>query len=261
MSYVSADRNPDGTLNLNLCAMMREIGLCSESLNTWAAYPSLTPLCREMLDTVMSPAAYRALHFHRDTFERILSIDQIQFDRLSIFKCFDAGGVRQLESQSSRAPYIGHFEYARETVSRNRLVVGDIHLLENMSFAVSAGMEGDGAAGRLMVKGFYPYFASMIEHLNEYMFMYFHSELDHIAMVTSTVPEYAVQFMLKTGSVQVFDRLCAWCGKTGELLKCPCKVVRYCGRECQTRHWVSHANECRAERARLRILSAAGGPE
>ena len=255
MSYVSADRNPDGTLNLNLCAMMREIGLGSENPNTWAAYPSLTPLSCEILDTVMSPAAYKALHFHQDTFERILSIDQVQFDGLSIFKCFDAGLVRQLESQSSRAPYIGRFEYARETVSRNRLIVaqnaGDIHLLENMSFAVSVGMEGASTAGRLMVKGFYPYFASMIEDLNEYMFMYFHSELDRIVMVSSTVPENAVQFMLKTGSVQVFDKLCGWCGKTGNLLKCPCKVVRYCGRECQLSHWPSHVDKCRAERRRL----------
>ena len=244
---------------------MREIGLGSENPNSWDAYPSLTPLSCEMLDSVMSPAAYKALHFHRDTFERILSIDQVQFDRLSIFKCFDTGGARQLGSQSLRAPYIGHFEYARETVSRNRLVVaqnaGDIRLLENMSFAVSVGTDGVGTGGRLMVKGFYPYFASMMEDLDEYMFMYFHSELDCIAMVTSTVPECAVQFMLKTGSVQVFDKLCAWCGRTGDLHKCPCKVVRYCGRECQVLHWVSHAGECRAERARLRNLSAVGGPE
>lgn len=254
MSFVSTDQNADGTLNMLLCARMREIGLNPGSPDTWDAYPALTPFMCEMLDSVMSPAAYKALHFHKETFERILSIDQTRFEQLPIFKCYGSGKIKQLQSQPARAPYVGPFEYARETVSRNRTSIAlntqDINSIENMAFAVSAGMEGTGEEGRLMVKGFHPYYAASFKDPTEYMFMFFHQELNQIAMATSTVPDNAVQFMLRTGTMQLFDKLCSWCGKTGQLLKCKCKIVRYCGCDCQRSHWASHAHECRAERLR-----------
>ena len=252
MAFVSADQNADGTLDMVLCAKMREIGLNTGSPDTWDAYPTLTPFICEMLDSIMSPAAYKALHFHTGTFERILSIDQTPFDKLPIFKCFGSGKFKQLESQPARAPYVGPFEYARDIISRNRIALKtqDINAIENMSFAVSAGMEGTGAEGRLMVKGFHPYFTDSFKTPPEHMFMFFHAELDQIVMATSGVPDHAVQFMIKTGKAQLFDKLCAWCGKTGNLLKCKCKIVRYCGCDCQRRHWASHSHECRAERLR-----------
>jgi hypothetical protein len=255
MSYVSASQTPDGLLDLNLFVQMHEIGLGPGSPDQWDAYPMLTPFMCEVLDTVMSPTAYKALHYHPDSFRRILSIDELQFDQLPIFKCDDTG-FQLVESCSARAEYDDYFQHARSIVAQNRVVLamdtlrGDIALLKNMAFAVSAGV--DSADGRFMVRGFYPYFSSSIDSLQEHVFLYFHSELNRIVMAVSAAPTYAVQFMLQTGRIHEFDKICAWCGKTGiGLHKCPCKVVRYCGRECQRRHWASHAGECRAERARL----------
>ena len=253
MAFIATDQNADGTLAINLYARMHEI-VNFASTDTWDAYPALTPLMCEMLDTVMSPAAYTALHFHKDTFERILSIDQLQFEQLPIFKCFDNGKSKQLHSHPTRAQYIAVFNYARDTVASNRIALNsqtrEIGLIQNMAFAVSSGFEGTGAEGRLTVKGFHPYFSESFENPSEYVFVFFHTELDQIVMATSAAPDHAVQFMLRTGTMQLFDKLCAWCGKIGQLAKCKCKIVRYCCRDCQVRHWASHSKECRAERLR-----------
>lgn len=39
---------------------------------------------------------------------------------------------------------------------------------------------------------------------------------------------------------------CVWCGKDGEFLKCgKCGIPRYCGKECQKRHWhLNHKKQC-----------------
>jgi tetratricopeptide (TPR) repeat protein len=40
-------------------------------------------------------------------------------------------------------------------------------------------------------------------------------------------------------------KLCAKCGAPGCSLKCPCKQVQYCGKECQAADWPSHKQTCR----------------
>ena len=39
-------------------------------------------------------------------------------------------------------------------------------------------------------------------------------------------------------------KLCGACGKPGCKLKCACKLVFYCGAECQGEHWPAHTKEC-----------------
>jgi hypothetical protein len=255
-SFASAGDNGDGTLDLNLFVQAHEI-IGHNNPDTWSAFPMLPPFICEVLDTIISPAAYAALHFHPDSFRRILAIDRMCFEQIPIFR-FDGDSFQQVELQ--RGDYAAAFEQALGVVARNRAIIEaaapgstpDIGSIRHMAFAISAGAECD-AAGveRMKVRGFYPYFCTSVDRLQEHVFLFFHSRLDQVAMVVSSSPEQAVQFLLETGSIQAFDKLCAWCGMTGRLRKCSCMAVRYCGRECQRRHWVSHADECRAERARL----------
>ena len=39
--------------------------------------------------------------------------------------------------------------------------------------------------------------------------------------------------------------LCANCGAPNSSLKCPCKQVQYCSKECQGADWPSHKKKCR----------------
>src|SRR6056300_1680512 len=40
-------------------------------------------------------------------------------------------------------------------------------------------------------------------------------------------------------------KICGACNKPGCSLKCPCKLVFYCGEECQRSHWPTHKKDCR----------------
>ena len=40
-------------------------------------------------------------------------------------------------------------------------------------------------------------------------------------------------------------KICGACNKPGCSLKCACKLVFYCGEECQRAHWPTHKKKCR----------------
>ena len=40
-------------------------------------------------------------------------------------------------------------------------------------------------------------------------------------------------------------KICGACNKPGCSLKCACKLVFYCGEECQRAHWPTHKKDCR----------------
>jgi len=40
-------------------------------------------------------------------------------------------------------------------------------------------------------------------------------------------------------------KLCANCSEPGCSLRCPCKQVQYCGKECQKADWPKHKGVCR----------------
>lgn len=42
-----------------------------------------------------------------------------------------------------------------------------------------------------------------------------------------------------------FSKICCECGQTcGNLMKCGCRKVRYCSKDCQTAHWEEHRAKC-----------------
>src|SRR6056300_789433 len=45
-------------------------------------------------------------------------------------------------------------------------------------------------------------------------------------------------------------KICGACSKPGCSLKCPCKLVFYCGEECQRAHWPTHKKDCRLAHAK-----------
>ena len=55
----------------------------------------------------------------------------------------------------------------------------------------------------------------------------------------------------------ISNNLCANCGKAGDdthikLKTCvACKMIQYCGKECQVSHWPAHKKECKQRAAEI----------
>ena len=99
---------------------------------------------------------------------------------------------------------------------------------------------------RIVLKGFFPYLCNHSAILEELMFFFSNAATGRLALVTGPAHERMalMTFVRKHGVMQFFDKVCAQCGKTGDLDKCPCRAVRYCCVECFRAHWPAHREAC-----------------
>jgi hypothetical protein len=256
----------------NICADFLSIGLGEKSPDSWYDYPCLSKDFQEFMSATITPSAYLKLYHQPETFEKVFGFISQKFDTLPIFRK-DGWIYTQLEAKKLRSPYRPIADAARKMLKSSKEWMErnvqegrtrDISHFINMAFVfesklllsdggVSRMEELSAASGltveRLVLNGFYPYFSNRSEALGEIMFLFHHAKLRCLALITVPIEEReeAVTFIRAHGTVYRFDKLCALCGKTGDLLKCPCKRVRYCGAECQHAHWGEHRRSCRGE--------------
>lgn len=58
--------------------------------------------------------------------------------------------------------------------------------------------------------------------------------------------ETEIKALLARSQAQAQGVVCDSCGKGSEsLMRCPCKKVRYCNRDCQKAHWLKHKPNCK----------------
>ena len=262
--------------NLNIYGKMSNIGLGPGSPNNWEDYPTLPPLMQAALNAIITPSAYKALHFHPDSFAQVYGLRNMRVKDVMIFKIHEpttAADVpaptehEELTVVKTDASAVLLPQPSRHELSAYRAIIGtaitvigrnhraaihcrntgrtqDIDALLNMAFAFAIEQEDD--PSRLTAKGFYPYFSLNHEALNESVFFFFHEHLNRVIMVASATRAHALNFILKHGRRHAFDKTCAFCGKTGDLRKCSCcKMVRYCSKGCQDEHWARHKVECK----------------
>lgn len=247
----------------NLLGDLQSIGLGPDSPGSWHQYPSLTPEFQAFMSTAITPFAYYRLYFQPNTFENIFGLISQRFESLTIFRK-DGWIFTQLEAKKLRSQYRPIFDAARVMLRRSKEEQHDIRQFVNMSFVFEQQLFlTEGGPTRMeafskeeglsvqqhVLNGFFPYFSNRSDDLGEIMFIFHHAKLKRLALVTVPIDEReeAVHFIRTHGTMHTFDKLCAVCGKTGELLKCPCKRVRYCGAECQRAHWAEHMRVCRGE--------------
>ena len=246
---------------------------------SWASYAHIDPVFREMLETLYTPAAFKALHYYPETFKRLFELPGMAFERLDIFRKTDDGSFIPLISDADRAPYLPIFDCARPLVRSNHRAMlqnliarrtDDIGVFVNMGLACESSLEwldedepqmttqtfGPADHPRLkrrVLRGFFPYLSNHSVALSEIMFFFTNAETDRLALVTAPDDEReaAIAFIRARGVMQGFIKVCAQCGKTGhkDLLKCSCcRAVRYCCAECQHRHWPLHKEACELRR-------------
>ncbi len=222
---------------------------------------------------MMTPAAYKAMHYHPETFGGIFALRRMRFEDLAIFRICtrqtpppaqtelerftvvrcDGSVVDTLVSEAERSVYRAIFAQSRDQIGRNHRAVvqntrdgnmQDVDSFVSMGFSFAMHR----CDHRLVLKGFYPYFSAVDR--GQCMLFFTHAELHRLVLITVSVVErvHALNFILTHGVLHTFDKMCAHCGKTGGLLKCACRAVRYCSRECQDKHWASHKAECREAR-------------
>ncbi len=230
-----------GIYNLN--GTLRGIGLGSPAASSWDAYPALSPTLRGALDTMMTPAAYRAMHYHPETFGGIFGLRELRFEALPIFRiCKERNPapeptklegfsvmrgnsdpiVDTLESEADRSAYRPIFAESRDTLEYNFRLIHHpctahdaVDLLIGMGF--SFAMQRTDM--HLVLLGFYPYFSAPGE---ECMLFFSHAALGRLALIVAPLAErdHALRFILTHGVLHTFDKVCASCGRTGGLRKC-----------------------------------------
>jgi hypothetical protein len=253
---------------------MHSVGIGPGSPDSWEHYAHIDPVFRQTLETLYTPAAYKALHYDPDTFKRIFRLPGMSFDALEIFKLYD-GKTTPLISAEDRGPYRPIFEAARVMVRSNHrnmlqnLVerrTDDVNVFVNMGWATESHMEWTAEPGpragparligvggedprlrRMVLRGFFPYLNNLSAALDEIMFFFPGARTDRLMLVTapSDARRQAIEFIRQNGLVHFFKKVCAQCGKAGnDLFKCQCKAVRYCCAECQRAHWPVHKGLC-----------------
>jgi hypothetical protein len=261
MSEAAAAQNSDCAENFNTTSILLGFSrglLDHKNPRTWVDYPELDESTKHMLGAMMSPKVFMHLHYNTHTFGQLTAsineyrqdIDYLSMDSNSVVRL----GVTPEEKQTCRQMYSDAKRMISQFVTtvNTNILSGDCGKLSNLI--------GDNLMFQCMIDdsqvhlGFVPSFIFPFkdcDHQISHFCVYFTSKLTLLQFHESH-HAIAQKFVLMTGALKKFDKMCAWCGKlhgTGKhdrLLKCKCKLCRYCTKECQTMHWPSHMGMCKA---------------
>ena len=74
------------------------------------------------------------------------------------------------------------------------------------------------------------------------------AEAGKVAMIASSDEKHhaaALAYITSNCYMTPFSKICCGCGQSGgNLMKCACRKVRYCSKDCQTTHWEEHRARC-----------------
>ena len=242
---------------------------------SWDDYPSMCPFLREVIRTTMTPKAFVELHYTPSTFGKIFGLITTRFETVPIFR--KEGNIFVELGKHSQAPYRPIHTCMQTLLKHNLQTIND-NIRNNKRDSISNGFQNLAFVTESRVKmtteevvserfnalssftlqqygehvqstsvdGFFPYFSNRSDALGEIMFYFHHAKLKGPVLVTAPVEEReaAITFLRTHSTLHTFDKICAVCGKTGGLLKCPCKRVRYCSAECQHADWPEHKAGC-----------------
>ena len=190
------------------------------------------------LKGVISPREARAVFESGRTFADLFTIDLQKFKDTPILTMTAQGPFGECLA-SARGRYAKHFRMLQR-MRRSDTAREPLPVLMSISFAYDAG--------GCRVVGYAPYARCGDRIGAETVFAFYHRLMRRVVLITAPGEEHAeaaLRCICDLGVVLPFDRACGWCGApAGGLKKCPCKGVRYCGADCQRRHWALHRVAC-----------------
>jgi hypothetical protein len=220
----------------------------------------------EALESHITPSAFQKLQNLPQTLKFLLLITRQQFCHTPMYFCNLADLSFKLEeNKSKRRKYEKHFQTVKELMGINgriqqKQISGELPQ-EHMS-CMNIGFLFHRIKGEQKAQGYCTYYKIEFEDIDgtdtECMVVYYHKSLKMCVMVI-TQPKVFVTWkvvtdhIISTTTILPFHKDCTFCGRCAEnLTTCnDCKVVRYCGKTCQTSHWDEHKLICRKRKAKL----------
>ena len=226
--------------------------------STWGEFADLSAEDAAIMAPILSPRAFIRVIGSEQTFEHLLAIHNQRFADTPIFVA-EENAFQRLKKSVSINRYAPHFAALQEIMRRNQQTLHEaLHIKRALKLSdlanLSMGFPRD-SAGKVTGYTTFLRFTDPENLGDERLFAFFHTPTRKTALLLAQphLLDAAMRF-INTHSVTLpFDKVCAWCGRADEagLKKCPsCRRTRYCGAECQRRHWGAHRLECSAMAAK-----------
>ncbi len=201
---------------------------------------TLRPDSRQSCAHLLSLDAFKAALADGRATDKLRSLDDMKFKDARVFKVRPMDAPGKGETAMDEVTRGAKKKYADHFCNIQKPLIRDIGM-------TCAFDDGD------MLHGYIPYYSFAADVFgDEIMYAFFHKSMDAVVLLMSTKADghaSANQVMHSMAEPTPFGKLCACCGgrswcQGGKLRKCPCKTVRYCGKECQNAHWADHRACC-----------------
>ena len=208
-------------------------------------FPHLDDEDKKYIDSILTPAAFRALLASEQSFVGLFTIVEQSFEQSRIF-CMGTDEKISVIRHNDR--FATYYFVIQQRMRHNRQIImegiTDYDDLVNMSVCFHWNKFGK-IAGYTM----YTRLTDPDSILGDAIVLaFYHAKLRRVVLLKIPGLGYRLaggRFIGEHGVTTPFDKACGWCGRAAEdLKKCPCKGPRYCNGECQMLHWKTHKLEC-----------------
>jgi hypothetical protein len=225
--------------------------------STWSEFANLSTDEEAIMAPILSPRAFIRVLSTEQTFAHLMAIHNQIFANTPIFISTPhptSHTTFQNLKGSGRDRYAPYFPLLQELMHRNQQTLTEaIHTKGSLKLSdlanLSIGFPRDASERVIGFTTFLRY--TDPENLgDERIFAFLHTRMRKIALVIASAPnllDATMRFINAHTVTLPFDKVCGWCGRADDhagLKKCPCRRTRYCGAECQRRHWAAHRLEC-----------------
>jgi hypothetical protein len=224
----------------------------------WDSYPEIPFKALKAMESIITPFAYKTLHSHPDAFKQIFGLLQTGFSELPIFQISPPDGlvVESILATERSSIYAPVFAASHSKVMlNNRIAQHNLHVWKTQDLGLLEDLEDMhlllifekiNEEKDVILRGFCPYFVFF--DVDRHYYYFFHAALARLVLICAPSAHrmLAINFITEHCVHHSFQKFCAGCGKSSDLLKCRCKMVRYCGSKCQLAHWPAHKTECRS---------------
>ena len=214
-------------------------------------FPHLDTMDKQYMDSILTPAAFKALLASEHSFADLFTISDQSFDKVRILSMARDETISSVDHRSQLASQCAvYFFVMKQRMRYNQQVIADgvtdYNDLVNMSVSFHWN-----EIGKISGYSMYTRLTDPDSMGDAIVLAFYHARLRRVVLLKIPGPEFRIaggRFIGKHGVVIPFEKACGWCGRAAEdLKKCPCKGPRYCDGECQLMHWkTTHRFECKA---------------
>ena len=215
-------------------------------------FPHFEEEDQEYVNSIITPAALKTLLASEHSFTDLFTIVDQSFKNLRIFSMGPTSSssekVDLIQNNIQRSKFTDCYAVMQHWMQHNQRIIADGITDHDDLVNMSVCFHWDQISGKVVGYTMYSRFTDPENTGEAIVLAFFHAMLRRVVLLTIPGPEFrlaGVNFISKYGIVIPFNKACGWCGRAADSLKkCPCKEVRYCNTECQSKHWSIHKPTC-----------------